>query len=91
MESKEKSAASVVLAVLAVSFAIVPLAIATTTFPNYPFELTGRVEYLVPAGTSNPAGHVGQVVFDSAPAIDPVSASSWVPASSYSTSPGHGL
>jgi len=90
MEMKEVSAAAAVLSILAISFTIAPLVLATTSSSNYPFELTWRVEYVAPPGTPNPFGQVGQLKFDF-PAALPVGSFTWVPASSYSTHPGHGL
>jgi hypothetical protein len=91
MKARGKSTAVIALIILTISFAVAPIALAISSAPNYPFELTGRVEYVVPAGTPNLFGHVGQMTFDNAPAVDPVGAFSWAPTSSYSTSPGHGL
>ena len=91
MEMKEVSAAAAILSILVISFAIAPLVLATVSNPNYPFELTGRVEYVAPSGTPNPFGHVGQAIFDLPPQVVLAESFTWVPASSYSTSPGHGL
>jgi hypothetical protein len=92
MEMNKVTAAAVVMGILAISFAIAPLALATTSSSSYPFELTGRIEYVVPSGTPNPFGNVGgAVVIFYAPAVGLTGSFSWTPASSYTTSPGHGL
>jgi len=91
MELKKAAANAAVVGILAISLAFIPLALATASSSAYPFELTGRIEYVAPAGTTNPFGHAGQPVFDYAQPVALVESVAWVPASSYTTSPGHGL
>jgi hypothetical protein len=91
MEMKEITAIAVVVGVLSMSFALVPLALATSSTPGYPFELSGRIEYVVPAGTTILFGSFVQTsVHLAAPQIS-AAPFVWVPASPYSNSPGHGL
>ena len=78
-------------AILVLSFGVAPLAFATASISNYPFELTGRMEYVAPPGTPNPFGNAVTALIFSTPVPVPVGSFSWVPASSYTTSPGHGL
>ena len=91
METKGVTAAVVVLSILAISFTIAPVALATASSSNYPLELTGRIEYVVPQGTLNPFGVVGQGAIFYGPIVGQAASFTWVSASSYSTSPGHGL
>ena len=87
---------AVIAGILAVSFAITPLALASlpsysAASSGYPFELLGRVEYVAPHGTPNPFGSVVHTfAFYNSPAVS-AAPFAWVPVSTYSTSPGHGL
>ena len=91
METKKATAAAALLGILSISFALTPLALATSSSPSYAFELTGRVEYVAAPGTANPFGPAGRAVYLTAPPVALAEAVAWVPASSISTSPGHGL
>jgi len=84
-------AAIALAAILVLSFGVAPLAFSTTSGSNYPFELNGRIEYVAPAGTPNPFGSIAQQSFLYAPIPVLAAPFAWVPASAYSTSPGHGL
>ena len=90
MKMNEATAALVVVGTLAVSFAFAPLALATASSSSYPFEIVGRAEYVAPPGASNPFGTVGTATFYGPSAVS-AAPFAWVPASTYSTSPGHGL
>jgi len=91
MDKREVTTTAVVLGILAVLFTTAPVVLATISASSYPYELTGRIEYVAPVGTPNPFGHAGQAVFDYAQPVALAEPVAWVPASSYSTSPGHGL
>jgi len=91
MNKKEVTTAAVALSFLAISFTIAPLALATISASSYPFELTGRLEYVAPAGTPNPFGNAVGVVFHISAPIVQAEPFAWVPTAPYSTSPGHGL
>ncbi len=90
MDTK-KATSTALLAILAFSLLLTPLAFAITPSSNYPFELVGRNEYVAPSGTVNPFVSVAQTSIHITVPPLPAMTFTWVPASSYSTSPGHGL
>jgi len=91
MRSKESITAVLLVSIFALSFAFGPFALATASSPNYPFELTGRQEYVAPLGTTSSTASIERApIFLGAPSV-PATPYAWVAATSYTTSPGHGI